>query len=309
MATNKYKDPEWESVKSRAWRRVHEITAVQKHMPPPVALSALAAAIGVRHLEFRPLLTDAGIIREGDGYALWLNTENPEGVRVAGMRLNIEHEDWQRFSHPLRFTIAHELAHKIVVDVTPGGTNSPLLGERHEERLESLCSKLAGGLLLPQEMLVKELEGSFFNTAHLRLLLERFGVSAMVFMLHLVKTDAVEDLRRLSGFLALVERGGESFIIRESRSFGGLAEERFNGPIQAHRKKSREKDCPLEVLKLGVAPATLLDKDCIARQHRVPWRVEDNSFLPCTFSCSHIKGSTELLLLSFEILGPMEKPE
>jgi len=92
---------------------------------PPCKLETLYSYFGIREVRERHLDRDAQIIASGTGFVIEVNS------LVSGARR--------------RLSIAHELAHLILLEIDKDVRSGP--------RVEQLCNELAGELLVPGKML------------------------------------------------------------------------------------------------------------------------------------------------------------
>ena len=123
----------------------------------------------------------------------------PEGVLTpvpGGFRIYLQ----SNFSHlpgialRSRFTVAHELAHTFFYDLN-GGLPTPVRGSPRGEKLERLCHIGASQILVPDELLRRELktQGEVASVDAIRNLAKAFDVSLEVLMRRLQKLGLIAD--------------------------------------------------------------------------------------------------------------------
>lgn len=106
-----------ETLSEKAWAEVQRLAAMAGETPPPVSLRRVAKELGVRRIEFAPLWSNAGLRKVRDGYEIVLNTESPGVNENPGEQLVMDSEAPTDVQPPVRFTIAHELAHMVSLKI------------------------------------------------------------------------------------------------------------------------------------------------------------------------------------------------
>lgn len=121
-------------------------------LQPPVDLRLVAERLKVSRIEYRELLEDGRVDREGQTVVITIRSDAPHQRQ--------------------RFTLAHELAH-VILD---SGEVDSFSARRSKEQFsveETLCDALAGGLLMPREWVDARYEnagvgmGAMFDLARL----------------------------------------------------------------------------------------------------------------------------------------------
>src|SRR5260370_745713 len=107
----------FDDVKARAWLMVEKEMTLVAAKPVPVRLDELAIAYGIQYARFEPLWSTVKLVKTEGGFYILVNTDGPEVVEPAGSILKHDDGKWQKFSRPLRFSIAHEIAHLIFLEV------------------------------------------------------------------------------------------------------------------------------------------------------------------------------------------------
>ena len=124
---------------------------------PPVDLHAVAASLGVSSISF-----DSDLV--GDGFVEWDHTGRPAVTLAANGPLSRQ-----------RFTLAHELGH-VLLEGPPGERRHrrPQLDPSAEE---TLCDRIAAGLLMPRPWVDRYAHRDRLNLSILRLVAQRAEVS------------------------------------------------------------------------------------------------------------------------------------
>lgn len=262
----------------------------------PVALGDVLAARKVRAIRFEPLWSDAGVEEDGDGFVICVNTE-ARGVREApGTTVAVSEYDWTRLASPVRFSIAHELAHLIVLELAGGKAESDIF-RRHAQALETTCNEMAGAILLPRAQLVREVDGRFFDTARLVPVCDAFGVSPEVLLLRLGLSDMREAVKDVDGILALVLRERDNVEVASSVKLGTLASQRWR------HLADRSRSIGIEELYL---PSELVTAVCeqnrVEDMARVMWR--EDMILPCEVTAYRIYDDPLKVLIGIRVAGP-----
>src|SRR5712691_12314738 len=118
---------------------------------PPVDLEEYAKSIGIQHIRFKPLISDAGLAQRGEDLEIVLNTEAPGVTLPAESTASLGDGTWGKFERSLRFTIAHEIAHGVFIRIAKKTDEGDVL-EKHRPDVEEACKILARLMLLPQRM-------------------------------------------------------------------------------------------------------------------------------------------------------------
>jgi len=161
---------------------------------PPISLNALGKQENIAALRFMPILGSAGLLQTKAGFDIVINTEAPGAIQKADTVLSVEESDWNSLAAPLRFTIAHEIAHAVVLRVSGGNPNKDIFF-RNEDAIDHFCNDLASGFLMPAQQVEDDIGQRLFDAAYLAQLSRRFLVSAEAF----VRRVASLELANLSG--------------------------------------------------------------------------------------------------------------
>jgi hypothetical protein len=289
----------FDRLRQRAWPVVNQWAQSVADDPLPVALQALAVAYKVRAVVFERLLSDTALEREGDGFLICVNTEARGANDKAGTELELARSDLSTLTPPLRFSIAHELAHLIILELSGGRSKSDLF-RRHSEALERTCNEMAGAILLPKSRLKREIEGLLFNAPHLKNLCTKFGVSPDVFLLRLRLADMLEELKAFDGLLAVAREDTGAIEITSSMVLEPLARQRWRRVADTRDK--------LQLEALGL-PSDVLRSVCdeeggVAMKVLLEWR--PGMVLPCELTTCRRYSQSLAIMIAIRILGPPE---
>lgn len=184
------------------------------NLPLPVPIHELAKSRKIQRIEFEPILSTAGIVKRGDGYVIVVNTDARGISKTAGDFMDINAGTIRELPPPIRFTIAHEIAHAILFDVA-GSFKSRTL--RAARGLESTCSIIASKLLMPASRVKREIGDALFDPNHIKKVVDAFGVSSQAFILRLQLDDLRSHFERFEGLLGLAcsTEGGTKVVACE----------------------------------------------------------------------------------------------
>jgi hypothetical protein len=201
-------------LREKAWSEALRTSEWACRFGLPVSLRELAIRLNVRRLEFKPLISTGGIgSDDAGGYVIYVNPRAPGAESVTKRHLDLTADEFASFPPPLRFTIAHEMAHVFFFKNLRDECASPLL-HRHWEALENDCNHIARVLLLPRPRLVEEWSNQFLDVLQIQAILAKFAVSPEVLVRRLNLPDVRQSLKEINGILALVRKvEGESRII------------------------------------------------------------------------------------------------
>jgi hypothetical protein len=316
---NKRKRSKFDDLSEITWRTVGELARSLGDKPLPVQLDEVASSFGIQYVRFEPLLSTAKLVKIEDGFYILMNTEAPGANQPPGTILDVDKGVWSDLAPPLRFTIAHEIAHAVF---SKSGWDSNLdLYSRHDKALESTCSQMARVLLLPPSRLVQEWDGRLFDVGHIQTLLTRFRVSAQAFILRLQLPDLRGVFNGTDGMLAFAREEESRIRIIAYHTWGPLATGRFEtvpmsassqnvqaGSGTAKPRGSHRKG--LEGRPIGeIAPDFEIER-WLSRGERdirsvpVVWR--PGMTLPCEMSGCLIHSNPPGFLFSIRVEGPPE---
>lgn len=292
----------FDSLTEGAWHTAEEMIKAAAELGRDSSLSQLAKALNVRRVRFQPLLSTAGVTKNDDGFDMVINTEARCVMPEMAGEFDTDRVERADILPPVRFTLAHELAHLVFLKVKGGSWDSDLF-RRHERALEHACSRLARMILMPKDLLKRELGNDLFNTENLKRLLSIFRVSPEVLLLRLKLPDMEAACGNQSGLIALVAESSGSLLIELARTWGHTAQERFGNAIERAKSEQREPEqsadevysgaeearlpegLPLSALGLPVdIDSWLRSGDTGEKDLRVVWRSGESATLPCHVS-------------------------
>ena len=253
----------------------------------PSPLEDLALEYRLKRIEFKPLLSTAGLIQDGDDFAMHVNTE---AIGIGSLEpISISTSACHKLSAPLRFSLAHELSHLIFLRESNGDLHKL---RRHTARLERECNAMAGAMLLPRESLFRELGSNLLDVENLSAVITRFCVSADTLLWRLREKDLATSFPNVDGMLVILDnaRRGKSI-------WGGTV----RGPQASIRWKPVIKDpVGTSVEALGL-PKEMLTR--VMSTHRVSdqpievvWNTDTNEVLECVINSITLLTGGRILL-------------
>lgn len=315
--TNRRKT-KFDQLTEKAWRLVEKLSYSTLEKPFPVPLHKLAREISINYIQFEPLLSTAGLVKIKNGFAIIINTEAPGAIQNKSTILNANSADWEELKPPLRFTIAHEIAHVLYFNAAEGKWRNDIF-DRHVRKLESECSKMARVILIPKQWLCKEIENRIFDVEHIRELLYKFLVSAEVFVRRLQLLDMESLYENTSGLLAFAQEQEGSIRFKACRLWGIRARSRFgtpprstkdSSPLLTEDSNSHDNDSKYpegysleEVISVPEIDGWLRQDSRIQKEIEVPC-AHDKS-MTCILNCYQINKSPRSFLLGIEIVGSL----
>src|SRR5262249_8994529 len=111
---------EFSKLRDAAWKAVVSWSHSVAGRSPPVPLHQLAAQRRIRRIQVLTLLSTAGLAPVENGYAIYLNEAAPGASTLAQAKLDVHEADFMRLTAPLRFNVAHEIAHVFFLDLVGG---------------------------------------------------------------------------------------------------------------------------------------------------------------------------------------------
>ena len=161
-----------EGLTARARRRSEKICDAFDDRPP-VILNDLGRLHNVGAVKFKPILGSAGLLKTKGGFDIVIDTEARGAKESSAFILPVDSSDWNDLRPPVRFSVAHEIAQLLLVEIAGGDPNRDIFF-KNEQTLDRLCNELAGKFLLPKKNLEKTIGKQLFDAAHLAKLLQRF---------------------------------------------------------------------------------------------------------------------------------------
>ena len=124
----------------------------------------MAKALGVERIRFEPLISDAGLAKTAEGFEIVINTEAPGATEPPGSIFLADDGRWNELRSPLRFSVAHELAH-VPFLISAGRKRFADVLTRNQPDVERGSSVLARTFLLPRKLLIRELGNGLFDVS------------------------------------------------------------------------------------------------------------------------------------------------
>jgi hypothetical protein len=219
------------AISEEAWRATAKLAKSAGKYPPPVALDTIAQDLSIECIRFAPIVSDAGLAKVSEGFQIVINTEASSVSYPSGTRLLTNAGQWSRLPATLRFTVAHEIAHVIFLRAANSDQKRDLF-QKNERAVEHCCSILARMLLLPSELLVRELAGGLFDPRVIADVCARCQVSPEVFIRRFHISDMGDQYRDANGFVAFVREAHAEASIKACHIFGVLARDRFHRALE-----------------------------------------------------------------------------
>lgn len=160
----------------------------------PIQLKYIARNRNILKVYFRPMLCDACLLTLSDG-GFHVYVKAPSDLSEKLTNIYESNEEAELLPNRMRFSIAHEIAHTFFYESTEnrdrevfklkaGGSKTSI------EIIEADCNILAGRILLPKELIKRELEiKETLCPEYLRDRCEVFGVSAATLAIRLSQLD------------------------------------------------------------------------------------------------------------------------
>ncbi len=179
----------------------------------PVPLCFFAKQQNVRAVRFERLISTGGIRQEDREYVIVISSRAAGAECATTKEILTDSPMWNEFGPPLRFTIAHELAHMLFYDLVPSGPNSALLAE-NPDKLECVCNRIAASLLLPRSRLPPDLKQRRFDVDYIGQIIARFKVSAEAFLWRFANDDVKGIYKDCDGIIGLLRHGRNGWSIK-----------------------------------------------------------------------------------------------
>jgi hypothetical protein len=124
----------------------------------PIALKKVAESRKIKEVVFRPLLIDACIGGEDDGFTVYVGCET-ERIEDSYRRWNDVRDGGRSLRVRTRFTIAHEICHTFFFGIEGKGPRRYIDVKHHGalKSMERACDKAAARILLPEPLLRAEM--------------------------------------------------------------------------------------------------------------------------------------------------------
>jgi hypothetical protein len=310
-------------VSEEAWQLAQKVVTDFSNVPPPVPLAKLAKAWRIRGVRFEPLWSVAGLAKAGDDFEIVVNKEAFVLGDEVGSHIEVGDGKWSHFLPPLRFTLAHEIAHMIFLHVAGGDSRSDLF-HKNGRAVENACNILARVFLMPKQMLVPQIQDDLLHVDRVRELLDAFRVSPEVFVRRMHLSDMYGAFGNLDGLLALVEERDRVFHVTACHIVGYHALDRFNRALKGDKKRKKGahqslskgfsqtewelEGQPLVKLQLGDDIESFLRSAASGqKKFEVLWHPDEKDIIPCDFAFHRISGKTPLFLVGIKITGSKQK--
>ncbi len=287
----------FDSLRERGWRVVEKWAAA---LPRGVSipLHEFALAHGVRRIQFEPLFSSAGLSKVADGYVIHINTEAHGVHQAEGTILEVNEVNLRELGPAARFSVAHEIAHAVFIQIAGSGKTSSL--HRHTKLLERACNEMAGVMLLPKAHLLASVSEEFFDAGRVLQVMKSFGVSADTLILRLKSEDFQGALSGLDGILAVaVEKNGPIHVDRchvagpyASRIWKNLVEIQDSPPWERLHVESEHLASIRNALKVNEA---------------IHMRIDQNRSLKCLLTSERLRTSPLRLVIGIRVVGHLEK--
>jgi len=180
----------------------------------PIALKKVAESRKIKEVVFRPLLIDACIAIEDDGFTVYVGCER-EKIEDSYRRWNDVNDGGRSLSNRTRFTIAHEICHTFFFRIEEKGFRRYIDTKHHKtlKSMERACDKAAARMLLPEPLLRIEVERIDILDAQGFVSLRKKAVVSVECLLYRVEESSVwnQDL----GAIAYVRKQDGKFLIKE----------------------------------------------------------------------------------------------
>lgn len=207
------------SSKWRMWQKkainIAESLALQvgsKQLPIP--LKKIAESRQIKEVVFRPLLIDACIGVEDDGFTVYVGCET-EHIEDYYRRWNDVRDGGRSLKVRTRFTIAHEICHTFFYGIE-GDSPRKHIDTKHHETLKSMeraCDKAAARMLLPEPILRAEMRRiDILDAQGLVFLREKAAVSVECLLLRIQESSVWS---RDFGAIAYVRKHNGEFLMEK----------------------------------------------------------------------------------------------
>ena len=283
------------ALRERAWCVIDAwaATCLDETLPP---IHDLARTYGVRAIRFEPLLSTAGLSKVSDGFLVHVNSDAYDD-KPEGTVLDVNEETLWNLRPPVRFSVAHEIAHAIFhTEAQQAGKASAL--SKRLAALETACNQIAGAMLLPKPALLRNVGNRLFDADFVRGLLASFRVSAQVLIIRLQSDDLASSFSDLEGALVLLRARGNEVRIEAAHARGALAVSRW-GKLVRDRKNSSLGDLHLrpEIIE------RILSAEQLRESQNIVWHPGATQTIPCELITRRVSRDPPAVLIGLRILG------
>jgi len=192
----------FEPLRRKVCRQVEIWCNSIREKPLPIPLHELAKARNITTIQFKPLISTAGLKKTSDGYVIVVNSFADGVTQPTGTEMPPS-DAWAKFLPPLRFSIAHEIAHVLLYDCVNGQVDNCVFTEYWQD-MEATCNYIAGVLLLPKDRLLRDLRRRPFGIENVVALGKSFRASPEVVLRRLKNDEVRKHLNGIDEFLAIV---------------------------------------------------------------------------------------------------------
>lgn len=168
----------WDTWKGRVLSQGENLAKEYGGNSFPISLKQIANARKVKQVVFRPLLVDGCLTVIDGGFKIYVRCKK-EMIEDLRARFDSEREAGP-LPQRIRFTVAHEIAHTLLYDISRGRPKHRFRVEHYKRlnALELVCNKTAAEILLPTDLLRSEIMKSDpFNPNVLRGIADKAAVS------------------------------------------------------------------------------------------------------------------------------------
>ena len=175
-----------------------------KQIEPPVDLFNLARIQRVMAVDFRPMLPTGGLSFRSPGFVIYvqdLRRSKPNEVAVSDPI-----EGPLEMTTRQRFTMAHELAHTLLFDTSE--PPQPRADSPKGKKLEALCQRAAGRILMPTKLIEAEVAKlQKLDAPNILDLAQLFDVSVEALLRRCDELTDVQDSNRVVLYLRTPSSG------------------------------------------------------------------------------------------------------
>lgn len=284
----------------------------------PTNLVRLGEKRRIGSVRFQPILGSGGLLKTKDGFDVVINTDGRGAQERPADVLPAKSSNWNVLTSPVRFTIAHEIAQALLVEVAGGDPHKDIFF-KNEQALDSFCNELASKFLMPKRQVEKAISGNVFDAPHLARIPDQFLVSPDAFMQRIDSADFREDFSETDGLAALVREGqaqGSSFENLQfvtGKIWGARALNQFGlGPKEAGRGRDTKFPIGRSIAEVdfgGIPPELFRTRDHEKRLFSVQWRGgRPENLLNCELEFQWIRERPLALILTIRVVaGPAPK--
>ena len=225
QGTESASEAEFEVVRKRALRAAAAWVRSVETQSLPTPIHELAAKCRVKVLQFKVIVSTAGVKKYSDGFAIVVNALG-DGVKYAAGTEMSPGVEWATLPPMVRFSIAHELAHLLLYDAIDEDEVVSVL-DHNWEAVEIACNRIGGMLLLPKASFLRELQSGILDTGRIDTLCAKFGVSREAILRRMCDEEIRTNVQDFDGLVALLKAIDNDLRIVAPFVRGPLASGRF----------------------------------------------------------------------------------